>query len=378
MPMKCPVSHQPLLDAAAGRRLAEVFYSGVDRYPLLRPLFPGKTHYCAIEEFTAFLAQIFEDPAVDTQRRWWLSLRESHLRFKIGRKERAAWMENMVKALDEVGIEESLRSALREFFEQSSEYVINTGEPLAPANPSLPPEIAVRWEAQLELDKAVAAVRAGDADRAIVLAETVRAQYQRLSVSAGLLGLMMGRRNPVMLRYVEQRIRSNPALLRERFAGRTLLHQASAQGNRAMVEFLLSLQADPNALDGGGHTPLYSLANECRASGAGEVARALVRAGANVNAADGVKRCAPLHMAARRDNREIAAALLDCGADIEARDSLGDTPLRRSVNCNKLAVAALLLARGADAHSIGSKALTPVQAARTDEMKQLLRIPQVQ
>jgi ankyrin repeat protein len=64
-------------------------------------------------------------------------------------------------------------------------------------------------------------------------------------------------------------------------------------------------------------------------------------------------------MAARRGNAEVAEALLDCGADIEARDSLGDTPLRRSVNCNKAEVAALLLSRGADAHSIGSKGLTP-------------------
>jgi hypothetical protein len=77
-------------------------------------------------------------------------------------------------------------------------------------------------------------------------------------------------------------------------------------------------------------------------------------------------------MAARRGNVDVARALLDCGADIEARDTLGETPLRRSVNCDKTEVAALLLSRGADRHSIGSKGLTPLLAARTTAMKRLL------
>jgi ankyrin repeat protein len=92
-----------------------------------------------------------------------------------------------------------------------------------------------------------------------------------------------------------------------------------------------------------------------------------------VDAHDGVKHCTALHMAARRGNAEVAEALLACGADIEARDSLGDTPLRRSVNCGKTAVAALLLSRGADLHSKGSKGLTPLLAARSAAMSRLLR-----
>src|SRR5204863_8343853 len=130
------------------------------------------------------------------------------------------------------------------------------------------------------------------------------------------------------------------------------------------VELLLSCGSDPNTLDDAGHAPLYCAGNQSKPGSGGEVVRALARAGANVDAHGGVKRCTALHMAARRGNAPVAEALLDCGAYIEARDSLNETPLRRAVNCGKTQVAALLLARGADANSRGSKGLTPVQAAR--------------
>jgi ankyrin repeat protein len=141
----------------------------------------------------------------------------------------------------------------------------------------------------------------------------------------------------------------------------------------ATVELLLRLGTEPDVTDAGGHTPLYCLANEGKLPGGANVVRALVQAGAQVDACEGVKHCTPLHMAARRGNKEVAEALLDCGAGIEVRDSLGETPLRRAVNCNKTEVAALLLARGADIHSKGSKGLTPKSAARTAAMKQVFQ-----
>jgi len=165
----------------------------------------------------------------------------------------------------------------------------------------------------------------------------------------------------------------DPGLVHQRFAGRTLLHAAAPAANLTIVDLLLNLGADPNALDGGRHTPLYSVGNECAAGGAENVVRKLVQSGADVNAHDGAKKCTPLHMAARRGNREVARALLDCGADIEARDIAGDTPLRRAVNCNKAEVVALLIARGANVHSVGSKGSTPSLAARNPALKRLLQ-----
>jgi truncated hemoglobin YjbI len=363
------------------RRLSVAFYARVERDPLLRPLFPGKTFTCAIEELSAFLAQCFGGPSEDMQRRWWLSLRESHLRFKIGQMHRDAWVANMVSALRDVQIAEPMRRQLLAFFERSSAYIVNQEEAVAPDEGRLEArrnrtrqEISRRWDAQLRLDEAVAAIRSGDANRAIALAEDPALKNHNPSVISGLLGLMVRSRQSVMLGYVRAKLTTCPILAHQRHAGRTLLHEAAAAGSSTTVELLLDLGADPDTPDSGGHTPLYCVGNECAFEGAGEVVRALVRAAADVNAHDGVKHCTPLHMAARRGNVEVGGALLDSGANIEARDSHGDTPLRRAVNCDRIGMAALLLARGADIDSVGSKGLTPRLAARTITMKRLLQM----
>jgi len=92
--------------AAGCRALATAFYAHVEQDPILRPLFPS-TFRCAIEEFSAFLVQFLGGEADATQRRWWLSLRESHHRFAIGQRERNAWLRAMSATLD--GVAESVR-----------------------------------------------------------------------------------------------------------------------------------------------------------------------------------------------------------------------------------------------------------------------------
>jgi truncated hemoglobin YjbI len=368
---------------ATCRKLAAALYSRIAQASVLRPLFPGKTFKCAIEEFAAFLAQLLGGPSEDSQRRWWLSLRESHVRFEIGLRERDAWIRNMRNALNDTQLADPVRSALVAFFERSSAYLVNTGHtsPAASNGSKLSgecihQEMTRQWQAQRALDKAVEAVRVGQIDRAVALTESSPLQgYLKgnRGVFANLLGLMIASGHSAMLDYVQTRLLADPGLAQQRYSGRTLLHAASAAGNLAIVELLLRVGVDPNTKDSGGHTPLYSVGNECTVAGGGAVVRALVQSGANVDACDGVKRCTALHMAARRGNVEVAEALLDCGAEIEARDSLGETPLRRSVNCGKTEVARLLLSRGADIHSKGSKGLTPVSAARSAAMIRLLR-----
>src|SRR5689334_20134565 len=98
------------------RKLAEAFYAKVQQDRVLRPFFPGKSMRCAIEQFSGFLVQFLGGPDEETQKRWWLSLRESHLRFRIGAKEQDAWLKLMAQAIGESSIEEPARRALLGFF----------------------------------------------------------------------------------------------------------------------------------------------------------------------------------------------------------------------------------------------------------------------
>jgi len=233
-------------------------------------------------------------------------------------------------------------------------------------------EIATRWNAQRSIEETVAAIRGGDADRAIALMESPALRDHcacHRSVLVSLLAIMNGGKHPVLMEYVRSRLTNDQALVRQRYRyGRTLLHEAGG-GSLPTVQLLLQLGADPNATDQGGHTPLYSVGNECGPAGGGDVVRALAQAGANVNAQSGVKRCTPLHMAARRGNIAAAEVLLEYGANIEARDSMGETPLRRAVNCGKTETAVFLLDHGADVHSKDRKGKSVLEAARTAAMK---------
>jgi truncated hemoglobin YjbI len=147
--------------------------------------------------------------------------------------------------------------------------------------------------------------------------------------------------------------------------GQTLLHEAALAGDAELAAVLIRLGADPDAKEAEGHTPLY------RAS-TGEVARVLLSAGAAADVASGPTQGAPLHQAARRGCVSIAEALLDLGATIDVRDAKGQTPLRRAVNCRQLQVVRLLVRRRADPHAADHRGVTPLDVARTIEIKQAL------
>jgi ankyrin repeat protein len=153
-----------------------------------------------------------------------------------------------------------------------------------------------------------------------------------------------------LIRFVIDAAESDPSLATRRFAGTTLMHFAAGAGCLEIVALLLRLGVDPNIQGRGDHTPLYCVANECASHEGPEIVRALVRAGADVNACGGVTGATALHMAARRGHVETTRALLDSGAAVNARDRKGDTPLQRAINCRKNGVAQLLRERGAHQH----------------------------
>jgi truncated hemoglobin YjbI len=331
-----------LLDALGGeegcRKLSAAFYARVGNDPVLRPFFPGKSLRCATEEFAAFLIQFLGGDEEQTQHRWWLSLRESHARFPIGPDARRAWLRQMEAALDAAPLDDATRNALRQFFSHGSAYLI--GRDTAESGHA---ELVARWSEQRALDSVIAAIVEGRDDETLALAPSFAS---RPSVFVGLLARMVQSGRARLIHFVMDAAQSDPSLATRCFAGATLLHFAAGAGCLKVVALLLQLGVDPN-IQGRGRTPLYSVANECASQTGPEVVRALVKAGADVNACCGVTRATALHMAARRGHLEIARALLDSGAAVNARSRKGDTPLQRAINCRKSEVSQLLLERGA-------------------------------
>jgi truncated hemoglobin YjbI len=364
-----------LLEALGGeagcRRLSREFYTRVGNDPILHRLFPGKSLRCATEEFGAFLIQFLGGDEEQTQYRWWLSLRESHARFRIGAVERSAWLDNMVATLAAAPLNEETKRALQQFFSCSSYYLLKNPRKTATAS-SAPheesagsftdsgrtsaafalvgkqatepeqDELAARWREQCALDAAIDAITSARDDEAVALAQRFTA---RPSVFVGLLARMIQTGRLELVRFVNESVRSDTSLVTQHFSGRTVLHFACGAGCVEVVDTLLGLGADPNVQDRGGHTPLYSVANECASERGPKVVQILVRAGADVNARGGVTRASALHMAARRGNLEIARTLLDCGASADLQDRKGDTPLDRALKCRRNRVAELLMER---------------------------------
>jgi len=245
----------------------------------------------------------------------------------------------MEATLDATSLDEAMRNALRNFFSHSSAYVTGTDT----AEPDHE-ELATRWSEQRVLDSVIAAIVEGRDDETLALAPRFAS---RPSVFVGLMVRMVQSGRARLIHFVIDVAQNNPLLAIQRFAGTTLLHFAAGAGCLELVMSLLRLGVDPNIQGRGDHTPLYCVANECKSETGPEVVRALVRAGADVNACGGATRATALHMAARRGHVEIARALLDSGAAVNARDRKGDTPLRRAINCRKNRVSQLLLERGA-------------------------------
>jgi hypothetical protein len=236
----------------------------------------------------------------------------------------------MGSALEAVPLDEETRKSLRQFFLHSSAYVV--GQELGEPGDS---ELGARWREQCVLDDIISAIAAGQDDE--VLAR-VPPFASRPSVFVGLLVRMMQTGHARLLGFVMYEVEREPSLATRRFAGRTILHFACGAGCLDVVRLVLKMGADPNIEDRGGHTPLYCVANECAGESGAEIVRTLVRAGAKVNACGGVTKATALHMAARRGFGEIARALVDCGAALEARDRKGDTPLQRALNCRRYEV----------------------------------------
>jgi len=89
----------------------------------------------------------------------------------------------------------------------------------------------------------------------------------------------------------------------------------------------------------------------------------LIDAGLRVNSADPIRKATALHNASAQGHLRIVARLLELGADIDARDWHGVTPLIAAVYAGHTSIVQALLQKGADVNVVPEKAPTALIAA---------------
>jgi hemoglobin len=264
-------------------RLSERFHQRVAEDPVLKPLFPAQMDQVT-ERLALFLAEQTGGPAAYTAKRGKQSLLCRHARLPVGAREREAWLGHMFAAMEEEQLPESAQRILRAYFEETSSSL---------SDPFLP--------------------------------------FYSLPLDA-----------------LQRELQRDPALAIECRHGRSLLIHTAGRWDLPRVEMLLKHGADARVRDSLGHDPLYHAANAHlpghEAQGRA-VIQTLIRHGADVNGRSGPGRLTPLHAAARRGIVAIVEALLSAGAEVNASDSRGATPLQRARNCRQWDAARLLESR---------------------------------
>ncbi|CAL1681579.1 unnamed protein product [Lasius platythorax] len=148
----------------------------------------------------------------------------------------------------------------------------------------------------------------------------------------------------------------------------TFLSYASKTNQADIVRTLLNCGADPAVQNANGHNAVDVASSDAirriyieellRATAASEIDRVvqLLEAGLDVNSWDSQgSKNTPLHWAACYGNKEIIACLLDKGADVNAENGCGATPLHDAVNRGDVAICQELLQAGANPHIRATK-----------------------
>jgi truncated hemoglobin YjbI len=416
-------------------RLVAAFYALVDNDPVIRPLY-GKTLACAIRGLTDFMITwLGGPPTYDVAR---ARLRRRHAPLAIDARARDAWLANMKAAVQEVGVPAAEARLLLAHLEFGARALVNTGRqpkrvPCPVENARFEPRLAEVWNRMMEVEDLFEAISHGDLallgsllpKRLLPHAELMSHALAESLDPPGRVDRRYGRvsKRVKPLEWVEfllahRDLDVNPAdgdqqgrfrqleAIIEAYARVSRLLGADAPLHAALQaatrdRFLSTIESDRACvrLQGArGQTLLHdaAMAGEAELAAAlirfgadpdakeaeghtplyrastREVARVLLAAGATVDVASGPTGGTALHQASRRGCASVAQALLDHGAAIDARDAKGQTPLRRAVNCRQLQIVRLLVRHGADLHAADRHGVTPLDAARTAPMKQAL------
>eukprot|EP00953_Heterococcus_sp_UTEX-ZZ885_P022151 12284-Heterococcus_DN1.PRE.1 len=142
----------------------------------------------------------------------------------------------------------------------------------------------------------------------------------------------------------------------------TLIHYAAASGNLAVVKWLQTLGLNARAVSGEEHLLPLHCACEFNHVHIVKYMLALPGAADDIHARTSQGQT-PLHSAATHGADSVVQLLLERGADVDARDVNGYTPL---MDADSLAVVKLLLAAGADATAVDDGGMTVLQCQARD------------
>ena len=109
--------------------LVERFYAGVEADPILRPLYP-RSLTNPKRHLALFLIQYWGGPRTYSDERGHPRLRMRHVRFRIGLRERDAWLRHMLAAVDTGNVQRADAEALREYFRSAAQSLVNQTEAL--------------------------------------------------------------------------------------------------------------------------------------------------------------------------------------------------------------------------------------------------------
>ena len=171
------------------------------------------------------------------------------------------------------------------------------------------------------------------------------------------------------------------------YEGDTALHIAAAAFRRQVAELLVARGADCRAKNRRGAEPLHYAADANRwdPTAQAETIAYLISIGADPNALDS-SGVAPLHRAVRTRSLAAVRALLDGGANARQPNKAGSTPLHLAVQTTgrggsgsplarqqQAGIIRLLLERGASATDQDTKGKQVHQAATSEWIRDLLR-----
>jgi hemoglobin len=106
--------------------LVRRFYTHVAEDPTLLALYPDPEDLApARERLHLFLAQYFGGPSTYSERRGHPRLRMRHMEFRVDPEGVQRWLAAMQKALDELGVSGSHRTALWDYFSMAAEAMRN-------------------------------------------------------------------------------------------------------------------------------------------------------------------------------------------------------------------------------------------------------------